>query len=197
MAFNSGDSCITAVLASEIGFPVVLKLNSPTIFHKTDVGGVVLDLRSEDEVVKAFNDIESKLATIGRVREMEGVMVQRMVKTGIEVIVGVTQDLSFGPLMMFGLGGIYAELLKDVAFRLHPLTDLDAKELISSVKMVRLFEGFRDSPPSDMEAIQDLLLRLSALVDDIPEIAELDFNPVKLLRRGEGYWIVDARISVK
>jgi len=186
-----------AVLASEIGFPVALKLNSPTILHKTDVDGVVLDLRSEDEVIKAFNDIESRLTTIGRVQEMEGVMVQRMIKKGIEVIVGATQDPSFGPLIMFGLGGIYAELLKDVAFRLHPLTELDAKELVSSVKMARLFEGFRDSPPSDMEAIQDLLLRVSALIEDIPEITELDFNPVKLLRRGEGYWIVDARISVK
>ena len=186
-----------AVLASEIGFPVVLKLNSSTILHKTDVGGVVLDLRSEDEVVKAFNDIKSSLAAIGRGQEMEGVMVQRMIKTGIEVIVGVTKDPSFGPLIMFGLGGIYAELLKDVAFRLHPLAELDAKELISSIKMARLFEGFRDSPPSDKEAMQDLLIRLSALVEDIPQIAELDFNPVKVMPKGEGYWIVDARISVK
>jgi len=123
--------------------------------------------------------------------------VQRMIKTGIEAIVGVTQDPSFGPLIMFGLGGIYAELLKDVAFRLHPLDELDAKELISSVKMARLFEGFRDSLPSDTEAMQDLLIRLSALVEDIPQIAELDFNPVKVMPKGEGYWIVDARISVK
>jgi len=186
-----------AVLASEIGFPVALKLNSSTILHKTDVGGVVLDLRSEDEVVKAFNDIKSSLATIGRGQEMEGVMVQRMIKTGIEAIVGVTQDPSFGPLIMFGLGGIYAELMKDVAFRLHPLAELDAKELISSIKMARLFEGFRDSLPSDTEAMQDLLIRLSALVEDIPQIAELDFNPVKVMPKGEGYWIVDARISVK
>lgn len=186
-----------AVLASEIGFPVALKLNSSTILHKTDVGGVELDLRSEDEVVKAFNDIKSSLAAIGRGQEMEGVTVQRMIKTGIEVIVGVTQDPSFGPLIMFGLGGIYAELLKDVAFRLHPLAELDAKELIGSVKMARLFEGFRDSLPSDTEAMQDLLIRLSALVEDIPQIAELDFNPVKVMPRGEGYWIVDARISVK
>jgi acetyl coenzyme A synthetase (ADP forming)-like protein len=186
-----------AVLASEIGFPVALKLNSSTILHKTDVGGVVLDLRSEDEVVKAFNDIKSSLATIGRGQETEGVTVQRMIKTGIEAIVGVTQDPSFGPLIMFGLGGIYAELMKDVAFRLHPLAELDAKELISSVKMARLFEGFRDSLPSDTEAMQDLLIRLSALVEDIPQIAELDFNPVKVMPRGEGYWIVDARINVK
>jgi acetyl coenzyme A synthetase (ADP forming)-like protein len=186
-----------AGIASKIGFPVALKLNSSTILHKTDVGGVVLDLRSEDEVAKAFNDIKSSLAVIGRGQEMEGVTVQRMIKTGIEAIVGVTQDPSFGPLMMFGLGGIYAELLKDVAFRLHPITELDAKELITSVKMARLFEGFRDSLPSDTESMQDLLIRLSALVEDIPQIAELDFNPVKVMPKGEGYWIVDARISVK
>ena len=184
-------------LASDMGFPVALKLNSSTISHKSDVGGVALDLRSEDEVAKAFNDIKSGLAAINRGQEMEGVTVQPMIKTGIEVIVGVTQDPSFGPLIMFGLGGIYTELLNDVAFRLHPLAELDAKELISSIKMARLFEGYRDALPSDTEALQDLLIRLSALVEDIPQIAELDFNPVKVMPREEGYWIVDARISVR
>jgi len=123
--------------------------------------------------------------------------VQRMVIGGIEAIVGVTQDPSFGPLIMFGLGGIYAELLKDVALRLHPLTDLDAKELIGSVKMAKLFEGYRGSPPSDTRALEELLLRLSALVEDVPEIAELDLNPVKVMPQGGGYWVVDARIMVR
>ena len=98
---------------------------------------------------------------------------------------------------MFGSGGIYAELIKDVVLRLHPLTDLDAKEMINSIKMTKLFKGFRGSPPADIEAIQDLLLRLSAMVEDIPHIAELDFNPVKVLPEGEGYDIVDARIMLK
>ena len=187
----------TVTLAPRIGFPVGVKLSSSTIVHKTDVGGVILDLKSEKEVEGAFGDIKARLTEIGREHEMEGVIVQRMVTGGIEAIVGVTQDPSFGPLIMFGLGGIYAELLKDVALRLHPLTDLDARELIGSVKMAKLFEGYRGSPPSDTQALEDLLLRLSALVEDVPEIAELDLNPVKVMPQGEGYWIVDARIMVR
>jgi len=183
--------------ASRVGFPVALKLNSSTIVHKTDVGGVKLDIESEIEVKRAFNDIKSKLAEIGRQNEMEGVTVQHMVKEGIEAIVGVTLDPSFGPLIMFGLGGVYAELMKDVAVRLHPLTDSEARELVKSIKMTKLFEGFRGAPPSDTESLEDLLLRLSALVEDIPQIAELDFNPVKVMPRGEGYWIVDARIMLR
>ena len=185
-----------AAMAAKIGFPVVVKLDSPTISHKTEVGGVILDLRTEEEVIKAFNTIKSRLAKIGREDEMVGVTIQRMVKTGVEPIVGVTQDPLFGPLIMFGLGGIHAELLKDVALRLHPLTDLDARELVSSIKMAKLFEGFRGSSPSDKEALQDLLLRLSAMVEDIPQVAELDFNPVKVMSQGKGYRILDARISI-
>lgn len=185
------------VLAATIGFPVAIKLASSTIAHKTDVGGVILDLKSENEVEKAFNDIKNSLVKIGRENEMEGAIVQRMVTEGIETIAGVTQDPSFGPLIMFGIGGIYSELLKDVDFRLHPLTDLDAEELISSIKMAKLFEGFRGSPPADTSALKDLLLRLSAMVEDLPQIAELDFNPVKVMPKGEGYWVVDARILVK
>jgi acetyltransferase len=98
---------------------------------------------------------------------------------------------------MFGLGGVYAELLKDVSVRLHPLTNLDAHELVNSIKMAKLFYGFRGAPVADTEAIEDLLLRLSALVEDVPQISELDFNPVKVMPQGDGYWIVDARILLK
>jgi len=186
-----------AALAARAGFPVVVKLNSSTITHKTDVGGVMLDLNSGDEVKVAFKAIKDKLAAMGRESEMEGVTVQRMVSGGIEIIAGVTQDPTFGPLIMFGLGGVQAELLKDIVLRLHPLTELDASEMVSSIKMASLFEGFRGAPPSDVQAVQDLLLRLSAMVEDIPQIAELDFNPVKVMPRGKGYWVVDARISLK
>jgi acetyltransferase len=190
-------SARAATVASKIGFPVVVKLASNTITHKSDVGGVLLDLNSEDEVKRAFKDIKTNLHKIGRQSEMEGVTVQRMVKEGIEAIAGVTQDPSFGPLIMFGSGGIYAELIKDVVLRLHPLTDLDAREMISSIRMAKLFEGFRGSPPSDTKALEDLLLRLSAMIEDITQIAELDLNPVKVMPKGEGYWIVDARIMIK
>jgi acetyltransferase len=183
--------------ASTVGFPVAVKLNSSTIIHKTDVGGVKLDLESEIAVKRAFNDIKTRLSKTGRQHEMEGVTVQHMINGGIETIVGVTLDPSFGPLIMFGLGGVYAELIKDVAVRLHPLTDSDARELVRSIKMSNLLDGFRGSPPSDTESLEDLLLRLSALVEDIPQIAELDFNPVKVMPRGEGYWIVDARIMLR
>ena len=120
-----------------------------------------------------------------------------MVRGEIEAIVGVTQDPFFGPLIMFGLGGIYAELLKDVAVRLYPLTDLDARELLGSIKMAKLLEGFRGLPSYDTLALEDMLLRLSALIGDIPQIAELDFNPVKVMPRGEGYWVVDSRIMLR
>jgi len=186
-----------ASAASRLGFPVVAKLNSRTIVHKTDVGGVILDIKSKKEVKRAFGDIKVRLMAINREHEMQGVTLQRMVTGGIEAIVGVTQDPSFGPLIMFGLGGINAELIKDIALRLHPLTDLDARELVRSIKMAKLFEGYRGSPPSDTKALEDLLLRLSALVEHIPEIAELDLNPVKVMPQGEGYWVIDARIMVR
>jgi len=186
-----------AKAASEMGFPVAVKLDSSTITHKSDVGGVVLNLNSVSAVKKAFNAISTRLEKNGQRDEMQGVIVQRMIRDGIETIIGVTQDPSFGPLIMFGSGGIYAELINDVALRLHPLTDLDAKEMIGSIKMAKIFEGFRGSPPADKAAIQDLLLRLSAMVEDISHIAELDFNPVKVMPEGEGYWIVDARVMLK
>jgi len=186
-----------AAAAAKIGFPVAVKLDSSTITHKSDVGGVVLGLGSGDEVKQAFNNIRVRLKKEGRLNEMQGVVVQKMINEGIEAIVGVMQDPSFGPLIMFGSGGVYAELMKDVVLRLHPISDLDAAEMIDSIKMSSLFKGFRGSPPADIEAIQDLLLRLSAMVEDIPNIAELDFNPVKVMPQGKGYYIVDARIMLK
>lgn len=186
-----------ATVAADTGFPVAIKLASSTITHKTDVGGVVLGLNTEGEVKQAYRDIEDKLANQGRIKDMEGVVVQKMIEGDIETIIGVTQDPSFGPLIMFGSGGIYAELINDVSFRLHPLTDLDAEELVHSVKLADLYKGYRGSPPADVAAIQELLLRLSIMVEDLPQIIELDFNPVKVLPQGEGYWILDARILIR
>jgi acetyl coenzyme A synthetase (ADP forming)-like protein len=193
----AGTPTEAAAAAVRIGPPVAVKLDSSTITHKSDVGGVVLGLKSDDDVKQAFNDIRTRLKKEGRLNEMQGVIVQKMVNEGIEAIVGVTQDPSFGPLIMFGSGGVYAELMKDVVLRLHPISDLDAEEMINSIKMSSLFKGFRGSAPADIRAIQDLLLRLSAMVEDIPYIAELDFNPVKVMPEGKGYYIVDARIMLK
>ncbi|MDI6858115.1 MAG: GNAT family N-acetyltransferase [Dehalococcoidia bacterium] len=186
-----------AAAAKEIGFPVVVKIASSTILHKTDLGGVILDLRSEEEVRGAFEAIEERLRAAGRLSEMEGAVVQQMVSGGTEAIIGVTQDPSFGPLIMFGLGGIYVELLKDVAFRIHPLTDVDAREMVESVKGFPLLRGWRGAEPADIAALEDVLLRVSAMVEDVPEIGEMDLNPVKVLAAGRGCTVVDSRILLK
>jgi acetyltransferase len=183
-----------AKIAKKIGFPVALKVLSDSITHKTEVGGVILDLHSQREVEEAFSRIRERLVSLGREKEMQGVVVQEMISRGVEVIVGVTQDPSFGPLILFGAGGIYAELLRDVTFRIHPLTDIDAQEMIRSVKAYQLLKGWRGGEPSDIEALEELLLRTSAMVEDLPQIAELDLNPVKVLERNNDYVVVDARV---
>lgn len=186
-----------ASVAREIGFPVALKLASSTVVHKSDVAGVWLELTSELDVRGAFDFMRERMRELGRLEEMEGAIVQEMVHGGTEAIVGVTQDLLFGPLIMFGLGGVYVELLKDVAFRIHPLTDVDAGEMVRSVQSYPLLDGWRGSAPGDVPALQDLLLRVSAMVDDLPEIAEMDLNPVKVLSRGQGCVVVDTRILLR
>ncbi len=186
-----------AEAAKAVGFPVAVKLASSTITHKTDIGGVALDLQSEVAVRGAFDLIKERVKAMGKLREMQGVVVQEMVPGGIEAIVGVTQDPSFGPLMMFGLGGTYVELLKDVVFRIHPLTDVDAREVVRSAKSYPLLDGWRGSEPGDVAALEELLLRVSAIVEDLPEIAEMDLNPVKVLSPGQGCAVVDCRILLQ
>ncbi len=183
--------------AEAIGFPVAVKLESQTITHKTDVGGVVLNVTTKAGVSEAYKTIKSNLEKIGKEKEMTGVSVQQMATGGVETIVGVTQDPQFGPLMMFGSGGIYAELIRDVTMKIHPITDLDAVDMINSLKMSKLFEGYRGSPPRDTQSVADLLLRVSAMINDIPEIAEMDLNPVNVMPKGEGYRVIDARIKLK
>ena len=192
---TAGTAEEAAEAAKEIGFPVAVKLDSESISHKTDVGGVILDVRDEEGVVEAFNKIKENLRSIGKENEMEGVTVSPMVKEGLEIIVGTTRD-ALGSLIMFGMGGIYTEILKDTVFRLNPLTDTDAKEMTTSIKMSRLFSGYRDMPAYDIKSVQELLLRVSAMVTDIPEIAELDMNPAIVQPEGEGYRVVDCRILI-
>ncbi len=185
-----------ADVAEDIGYPVCAKLLSKTITHKTDVGGIALDLRSRVEVEQAYARIKTRLENEGRGNEMGGVIIQKMIKGGLETIVGVTQDPSFGPLILFGYGGIYTELYKDVAFRIHPLTDIDAKEMIRSITAYKLMEGWRGAKRADIESIEELLLRISIMVEDLPHIVELDLNPVKVKAEGKGYSAVDARIMI-
>jgi acetyltransferase len=182
--------------AREMGHPVVVKLASDRLTHKSDLGGVRLDLRNDADVEAAFDDIRRGMEERGLAGEMQGVIVQRLVKEGVEVIAGMTRDPLFGPLVLFGMGGVQVELMKDVAFRLHPFTTQDAAEMIREVKGYPLLEGYRGAPPADMDSLEDLLLRLARLGGDFPDLAEMDLNPVKVLARGRGCVTVDARIRL-
>lgn len=186
-----------ASLAQSVGFPAAVKLASRSLVHKTEVGGVVLNLLDADAVRRAFQEIRARLEKAGQLDAMDGVVVQHMVSGGVEVMVGVTQDPLFGPLIAFGLGGIYVEILADVCFRVTPLTDRDAAEMVRGIRGSRLLEGYRGHPPADRDAIEDILLRISRLVEEIPEISELDLNPIFALAPGEGCRVVDARIQVR
>jgi acyl-CoA synthetase (NDP forming) len=185
------------VLAAKAGFPVAVKLASSTLTHKSDVGGVVLGLESEEQVRRAFADIGRRLDELGLRGQMEGVTVQPMIVDGIEAIVGMAQDPSFGPVLMFGLGGVYVELLRDVTFNVAPVTDKDVRGMVGSVRGSKLLEGWRGAPPADRAALEDAILRLSQLVGEVPEIAELDLNPLKVLPAGRGCVVVDARVAVR
>jgi acetyl coenzyme A synthetase (ADP forming)-like protein len=186
-----------AQAARRLGFPVAVKLDSSTLTHKTEVGGVALDLASEDEVRSAFADIGRRLDERGLRAQMDGVTVQPMVSEGVEAIVGMTHDPSFGPVLMFGLGGVYVELLRDVTFRVQPMTDRDASEMVRAVRGSKLLEGWRGAPPADTPALEQAILRLSQLVGELPEIVELDLNPLKVLAAGKGCMAVDARVAVR
>jgi len=171
--------------------PIVLKVISPSVVHKSDVGGVVLNVSGADEITDAYSQVT------GSVPDPEGVLVQEFVSGGHEVLIGMVEDATFGPLIVFGLGGVFVELIGDVAFRIHPLTDLDASEMISEVRSAKLLEGYRGGDPGDVDAVVNTLLRVSALIDDVPEIFEMDLNPVKVGTPGSGVRIVDARIKVR
>jgi len=184
-----------AAPASErMGFPLVLKIQTPKALHKSDVGGVVLGLHSRDEVAEATDQLIQKMEAAGIT--LEQVLLQREVKGGIEALVGVTTDPTFGPLLVCGLGGVLVELTRDVSFRLTPVSDVDATEMLSRLRSARLLEGYRGSPAGDRGALIDVILRISALVELVPELRELDLNPVKVLRPGEGAIVVDGRMRV-
>lgn len=183
--------------ARRVGFPVVVKLVSRSLLHKTEAGGVWLNLADEAAVRRAFGQIHERLEKDHHPGAMEGVLVQPMVSGGVELMVGVAQDPLFGPLIAFGLGGIHVEILGDVCFRVAPLTDRDAAEMIQGIRGHRLLEGYRGHPAADTESIREVLLRVSRLVEEIPEISELDLNPIFALAPGQGCRLVDARIRVE
>lgn len=179
-----------------IGAPVAVKLVSHTILHKSDVGGVHLNVASSAEAADAYRAIGASLEAHGYKDAMDGVLVQPMVRDGVECLIGLVTDPMFGPLIAFGSGGMMAEVLGDVAFRLSPLTDVDAEELIAGTKVAKLLDGYRGSPAADIPALRDLLLRVSSMVEDCPEIAEMDLNPVLVRQAGQGAVVLDARMRL-
>ncbi|UCF34395.1 MAG: acetate--CoA ligase family protein [Phycisphaerales bacterium] len=192
------DADEAVVAANDMGYPVVLKVSGPKILHKTEVGGVQLNLGSEDEVRGAFEAmIASVREHLGEDVEIWGVLVQKMLEKGKEIILGVTRDPKFGPLLMFGLGGIYTEALRDVAFRFAPIRENVAGQMVKDIRSYRLLEGVRGEAPSDLEAVAECLLRLSQLVTDHPQIQELDINPLIVYAKGQGAVAADARIILR
>lgn len=183
-------------LADRMGFPVAVKLASRQILHKTEIGAVQLNLADGQAVRDAFERIKARLAQDHRLEAMDGVLVQPMLSGGVELMVGMTRDPLFGPVIAFGLGGIHVEILGDVQFRVAPLAKHDAAEMVSEIKGYRLLQGYRGQPAADIDALEDILLKIARLVEDIPEISELDLNPVFALARGRGCKIVDARIHI-
>ncbi|MCX6023227.1 MAG: acetate--CoA ligase family protein [Chloroflexi bacterium] len=182
-------------LANQFGYPVVLKISSTDITHKSDVGGVKLNLKSAEEVAAAFTDMLSAVKASNPTASIEGVAVQNQARPGTEVILGMTKDPQFGPVLMFGLGGIMVEVLKDVSFRIVPLARRDAAQMVREIKAFPVLEGFRSMEPADLGALEDMLMKLSDFADSHPEIKELDLNPVFAYK--DGAIAVDARIILE
>jgi len=180
--------------ADRLGYPLAMKIVSPQISHKSDVGGVVLNLKNEAELVEAYEKMCSSLQEALPDTELRGVTLQVMASEGYEMILGAKWDPSAGHVLMLGLGGIFVEVMEDISFRVVPLSREDAKEMIEELKGHRILEGFRGGRPADMEALTDTILRLSQLLNDFPEITELDVNPVLLFEKGQGLKALDARI---
>ncbi len=184
---TTADEAVKA--AAQIGYPVALKAVGPTIVHKTEVGGVVLNLTDESALRRACASLQERLGD-----EITGMIVQEMVADGVEVVIGATLDPTFGPLVLYGSGGILVELLNDVAFRINPLTDTDVRDMMNEVKGSALLRGYRGAKAADEAALAETILRVSALIEICPQIHEMDANPVKVLEKGA--IVVDARVRV-
>ncbi len=184
-------------IADSIEYPVVMKMTSKTTSHKTDVGGVIVNIQSPEQLGEEYDALMERLEKAGLLEGLEGVIIQEMVKGNREMVCGIATDPQYGPMMMFGLGGVFIEVMKDVTFRIAPLTDVDAMEMIKSVKAYKLLEGARGTKPAQIDQIQETLLRLSQLVNDFKFIDELDINPLLISEKtGEGI-AVDGRIKVR
>jgi acyl-CoA synthetase (NDP forming) len=191
------DAELAAAAARTLGYPVVLKAVARGLVHKSDVGGVALGLASDDAVRAAARTMAERLRDKGY--PLEALLVQKQLVPpagSVEALVGVTLDPSLGPLLLAGLGGVQVEILRDVAFRITPVSDIDASEMIGSLRAAKLLDGFRGAPPVDRDAFAAVIQRLSALVEAFPELVELEVNPLVLLPRGQGAVALDARMRL-
>jgi acyl-CoA synthetase (NDP forming) len=189
------------VEAKSIGFPVVLKILSKDILHKSDAGGVKINLRTEEDVRSAYKEIMENAKKYGQEKGVDvdlsrGVFISDFADTGTEIIVGVTKDPQFGHALMAGLGGIFVEVLKDVSFRLIPFTEFDAREMLKELKAYKILEGIRGEAPKDVDALVKIMLAVSKMIEENPEITELDCNPTFVYKVGDGALVVDARILI-
>jgi acyl-CoA synthetase (NDP forming) len=183
------------LLSQEIGFPIVLKIASPNVIHKSDSGGVKLGLNNAAQVRMAYNGMMESVNKQYPDADIQGVSVQKMVRPGTEVIIGTNKDPQFGPVLMFGLGGVFVEILKDVSFRIIPVNERDAQEMIQEIKGYPLLQGYRGKEPASIPALVDLILKISKLVEENPKIKELEMNPIFAYR--DGAMAVDARIILE
>jgi acyl-CoA synthetase (NDP forming) len=180
---------------NRMGYPVVMKISSPDISHKSDAGGVKIDLKNDTELADAYDEIVSSVHKNCPEARMDGVSVQAMARPGTEIIIGMFKDAQFGPVLMFGLGGILVEVLKDVSFRVVPLTPRDAREMIQGIKGFTLLKGYRGREPADIPCLERLLLGISEFCEKSPEVKEIDLNPILVYPTGAA--IVDARMVLE
>ena len=182
-------------ISQKLGFPVVLKIASSDVVHKSDAGGVKLGLKTSRQVGKAYDDILRAIKQQYPEAKIQGVSVQKMARPGVEVIIGMSKDAQFGPVLMFGLGGILVEILKDVSFRIVPLARRDAREMVREIKGYPLLEGYRGQEAVDVANLEELILKVSSFVEQHPEVKELDLNPI--FAYSDGAVAVDARIILE
>ena len=184
--------------AKKIGYPVVAKLMSPDIVHKTEAGVIKLNLKTDDEVKTAFNEVMSNAKSYKPDAKIAGVNIQKMAEHGVvEIIIGSMRDTNFGPVLMFGLGGIFVEIFKDVSYRVCPISKKELERMIRSIKAFPLLDGYRGQPKADVDQLIDTMSKCCTLLMENPEIEELDLNPVILFEKGKGLMVVDARIILK
>jgi acetyltransferase len=192
-AVNRGEA---SLVARSVGYPVVMKIRSPDVLHKSDVNGVRLDLKTDEDAARAFDSIRAALAKANPSARFQGVTVERMIQGGVETIAGVTRDPTFGPIVLFGLGGVAAELLRDVSVRVAPLTDRDAEEMVREIRGFPLLDGYRGAPKANVASAVDLLHRISRLASEQEEVAEMDLNPVLVFHGDAPCVALDARVRV-